>query len=69
MKWSDKDSSSGFIFHMKLSMYVSLHSPRALFACARQRPTLPWTRSALRLMAFAAFSGSAIGRAYACAAP
>ena len=33
---------------------VSLRSPRALFVCARQRPTLPGAISALRLMAFAA---------------
>ena len=33
---------------------VSLRSPRALFVCARQRPTLPGAISALRLIAFAA---------------
>ena len=49
-------------------MYVSLHSPASAAAYASCRVTLPWARSALRLMAFAAFSGSATGRAFTCAA-
>ena len=46
----------------------STHPVRRSRIRALRRTSLPWARSALRLMAFAAFSGSATGRAYACAA-
>ena len=71
MKRSDKDSLPGFIFSYEAVDVcftpLTLSVGRAFGAL--RRTSLPWARSALRLMAFAAFSGSAIGRAYTCAAP
>ena len=49
-----KRKGAGHCEEQQLTMYVSLHTPASAAAYASCRGTLPWARSALRLMAFAA---------------